>query len=60
VDASDKPVHIFLRCTALFATGLTLIAQALVKTWLYVVSRKLLRAQTPETMDTTSLDNASL
>jgi len=60
VNASDKPVHIFLRFTALFTIGLILIAQALVKTWLYVDSRKMLRAQIPGTMNTISMDYASL
>jgi hypothetical protein len=43
VGASDTPEHIFLRMTALFAAGLTLLAQALVIPWLIVVSRILPR-----------------
>jgi NAD/NADP transhydrogenase beta subunit len=60
VGASDKPVHIFLSWTALFAAALTLLAQAFVLPWLYAVSRILRRVQAKETMDTTPPDNAVL
>jgi len=39
VGASDKPIRIFLSLTALFAAGLTLLAQAFVVPWLIAVSR---------------------
>ena len=42
---------IFLSWTALFAAGLTLLAQALVIPWLYFVSSKLLGMKTPGTIE---------
>jgi len=41
IGASDKPVHIFLAWTAIFAAGLTGMAQLLVIPWLYIVSKVL-------------------
>jgi hypothetical protein len=41
IGASDKPLHIFLAWTAIFAAGLTGMAQLLVIPWLYIVSRVL-------------------
>ena len=39
IGASDTPEHTFLCMTAIFAAGLTLLAQAFVIPWLIVVSR---------------------
>jgi hypothetical protein len=41
IGASDKPLHIFLAWTAIFAAGLTGMAQVLIIPWLYMVSKVL-------------------
>jgi len=46
--ASDYPVAIFLRWTALMAAGLTTLAQPLVILWLYIASRAVRRLQACE------------
>ncbi len=53
IGASDKPLHIFLAWTAIFAAGLTGMAQLLVIPWLYIVSRVLRSDLTSEPVETT-------
>lgn len=48
IGASDKPLHIFLRWTAFFAAGLTVVSQILVIPWLFMVSRVLRSDLNPE------------
>lgn len=57
IGASDTPEHTFLCMTAIFAAGLTLLAQALVIPWLSVVSRILPRSNA---IDSALLRNKAL
>jgi hypothetical protein len=52
IGASDKPMHIFLAWTAIFAAGLIGMAQLLVIPWLYIVSKVLHNDLTPEPVET--------
>lgn len=49
IGASDKPIEEFLRWTACFAAGFTLLAQVLELPWLFVVSRILHKDEIQET-----------
>ncbi len=57
IGASETPLHIFLRFTALIAAVLTLLAQAFIIPWLVNVSRMLPGLNT---IDATGLDNNAL
>ncbi len=52
IGASDKPIEEFLRWTACFAAGFTLLAQVLELPWLFVVSRILHKEEIQETTTT--------
>jgi len=52
IGASDKPLYIFLRWTAIFAAGLTGVSQMLVIPWLYMVSMVLRSDLNPEPVKT--------
>jgi hypothetical protein len=50
IGASETPPHVFLKMTAIIATGLTLLGQILVIPWFIIVSRLMPASETRDTV----------